>query len=71
METTEELRQRVIAFSDANKEFYTDVDGFVYWWPQWTNGHLSSIHLRWIADELDRRNKEWESTIDRYFEYEK
>ena len=47
-------------------EFVTDVDGFVYWWPSGT-GHHASHHLRWIAEELDSRNKEWNDKINETF----
>ena len=68
METTEEYRQRIIKTSDERGEFVTDVDGFVYWWPDGSpNGHLAPHHLRWLADELDRRNKKWQKNIDDYF----
>jgi hypothetical protein len=68
METNEEYRQRVIKLSDDRKEFVTDVDGFVYWWPEGApNGHFAAHHLRWLADELDRRNEEWQKNIDDYF----
>jgi len=68
METTEEYRQRIINVSDERNEFVTDVDGFVYWCPDGSpNGHLASHHLRWLADELDRRNEKWQKNIDDYF----
>lgn len=61
-ETIEETRLRLIAMADERGDFVTDVDGFIYWWPS-GSGHHSSHHLRWIADELDRRNKPWEDII--------
>lgn len=69
METTEEYRQRVIAIGDERKEFVTDVDGFIYWWPDGSpHGPLASHHLRRLADELDRRNEPWQKRVDDYFE---
>ena len=69
METTEKYRQRIIAIGDERKEFVTDVDGFIYWWPNGSpHGHLASHHLRWLADELDRRNESWQKQVDDYFE---
>lgn len=44
------------------KHFGTDVDGFVYYWPD-GGGSYSAYHLRMIADELDLRNAEWEEII--------
>ena len=67
---SEKSRQRIIQFCDDRKEFLTDVDGFVYWWPSpEPSGHLAAYHLRWIADELDRRNAKWQATIDEYMRY--
>ncbi len=69
METNEECRQRVIRTSDERCEFVTDVDGFIYWWPEGSNrGHMASYHLRWIADEMDRRNEAWQKQADEYFQ---
>jgi len=66
METPEEYRERVIKTSDDHGEFVTDVDGFVYWWPEGsTKGHLASYHLRWLADELDKRNEEWQKQVEK------
>jgi len=68
METNEDYRQRVIRTSDERKEFVMDVDGFIYWWPDGsTRGHMASYHLRWIADEMDRRNADWQKQVDEYF----
>lgn len=39
-------------------------DGFQYFWIK-NRGALSAFDLRVIADELDRRNKEWKETIER------
>lgn len=57
--------ERLIA--EASKDFVPDVDGFVYFWPERLNGHLSARQLRIIADELDRRNAPWEKVISDYF----
>ena len=40
-------------------------DGYYYWYPPKEAGILGAHHLRWIADELDRRNKEWDEVINR------
>ena len=63
-----EYAQKIIDATDSRDEFVTDVDGFVYWWPQNGNGHLSAEQLRILADELDKRNKHWQQVIDNYFE---
>lgn len=63
-ESTEECRLRVIQTIDDRKEFVKDQDGVVYWWPEGsTNGYLASYHLRWLADELDKRNEPWQKEI--------
>lgn len=41
------------------KDFVTLEDGFVYYWPEGSNGCFASHQLREIADELDSRNKDW------------
>jgi hypothetical protein len=65
--SNEEERLRVIGLHESRGDFVTDVDGFVYYWPTDTNGSQAAHHLRWIADELDRRNAPWQAQIDRYF----
>lgn len=71
MESQEEYRQRVIRLADERNEFVTDVDGYVYWWPDQSPwGHHASFHLRWLADELDRRNAAWDKQITNYFDNE-
>ncbi len=64
---------RVCRLAEERGEFVTDVDGFVYWWssakPEHA-GHLASDQLRFLADELDRRNAAWQAQIDKYFEGE-
>ena len=59
----QELIQRI----DESGDFVTLDDGFVYYWPS-GNGSLAAYVLRWIADELDKRNKEWNKQINDYFE---
>lgn len=62
----EKERRRIIEIIDERGEFVMDVDGYIYYWPQ-GQGCLAPHHLRWIADELDRRNKPWDDEINRYF----
>lgn len=59
--------KRLIELIEERNEFVTDVDGYLYWWPEGFNGHLSSYQLRAIADELDRINEPWNKQIDEYF----
>jgi len=66
-ETLEEYRERIIKVTDERKEFVTDVDGYVYFWPTDSCGHFAPHHLRWLADELDKRNADWDKSISDYF----
>ena len=59
-------KERIIAIADKDGEFITDVDGFTYWQLK-RSGFLSAHHLRWIAEELDKRNVEINAMIDAYF----
>jgi hypothetical protein len=61
---TQKERDRVLRIAHQRKEFFLDVDGFVYFWPEKNIGHLSSNQLRWLADELDRINAPWEKQIE-------
>jgi hypothetical protein len=56
-------RDSVVRVSDERNEFVQDVDGYVYWYPTAGNGHLSAHQLRWLADELDERNRPWNEQI--------
>ena len=61
--------QEIIQHHNKNHEFITDMDGFVYFLPRRCHGHFSSAALRVIADELDRRNADWQREIDDYFNH--
>ena len=62
-------RERIVGLAESRGEFVTDVDGFVYYWPDGScSGHLSSYHLRLLADELDKRNESMNQQIQQYFE---
>jgi hypothetical protein len=66
-------RATVCRLAEERGEFVTDVDGFVYWWPSAKpehDGHLSPHQLRFLADELDRRNAPWQAQINDYFDSE-
>ncbi len=63
-----DLKQHIISTTEERKEFITDIDGFIYWWPEGSRrGHLSSAHLRILADELDKKNEAWDRQIKDYF----
>ena len=59
-------RTRIISILDERQELFSDVDGFVHWWPA-NGGCISAWQLRVIADELDRRNVGIEKDIAEYF----
>jgi hypothetical protein len=64
-------RERIVKISEKRKEFVTDVDGYVYWWPEGSNnGHLSSEDLRCLANELDDRNKKMDEELEDFFKKE-
>jgi len=56
------MRERIL--KHAEKDIFPMDDGFYYWGPC-GGGGISSYELRIIAEELDRRNKDWEETIER------
>ena len=65
-ETRDEYANRIIKKADEAGDIFTLEDGFFYFGPS-TGGAMSAELLRVIADELDRRNEGWASTIDEYF----
>jgi len=67
MTTNEKEKKRIIDLIEKRDEFVTDVDGFVYWWPGENRGHLAAHHLRWIAEELDERNKGIQKEVEEFF----
>lgn len=64
IENQEEYSLRVIQIEQERGSFIRDVDGYFYWLPSDPNkGTMSAHHLRWIADELDRINAEWNKQV--------
>jgi hypothetical protein len=59
--------KRIIAMMDERNEFGPLEDGYIYYWPSPNMGALGPHTLRVIADELDRRNAEWDAEVQRYF----
>jgi hypothetical protein len=66
--TNKEEIQKIINHHEKRDEFVTDADNYVYWWPEGSKGHLAAVHLRVLADELDRRNTEWDKQVNEYFD---
>lgn len=56
----------IVKVAEEANEFIQLEDGFWYYWPQ-KFGAIPAYQLRQLADELDRRNKVWEESIDEYF----
>ena len=50
-------------------DLYQEIDGFYYY--NTPKGCLAASALRIIADELDKRNKDWNEIIDQYHKNEK
>jgi hypothetical protein len=60
----EKERERCIKVHEERGDFVCDIDGFIKYWPEGSPGYMESHHLRWVADELDKRNKKWSEMID-------
>lgn len=53
---------RLIEKLDEGEHLQPSDDGYVVYWTQ-QGGYLTAEHLREIADELDRRNKNWHEQV--------
>ncbi len=61
-------RIRYMQISEERGDFVTGDDGYVVYWPtNNSHGSLAAHHLRWLADELDRRNAEWDAVVQSEF----
>ncbi len=58
-------KARVVA--SAEKDMTKDDGGYVVFWPTANKGCYSAWDLRIIANELDRRNKDWDDYVNSYF----
>lgn len=61
------MTSRIIEIADKRGEFVYLEDGFLYYAPEGNGGCISAHELRTIADELDKRNKTWNDSINDYF----
>lgn len=55
----EEIKERVLAVTEARGEFIALEDGFLYYVSRDNAGAIASHELRILADELDKRNAPW------------
>jgi hypothetical protein len=59
-------KARLIAAAEKHGDFVTGDDGYVMYWPGTrSTGGWSAWMLRALADELDRRNAEWDAIAQR------
>ena len=56
--------KEIIAHADRLDLIGPSEDGYQYFWPQDNNSCIDAHTLRVIADELDRRNKEWDAKVN-------
>lgn len=47
-----------------NGDLFCGDDGFWIYWPEDLRGYLNEYHLVLIAALLNKKNREWEDTID-------
>jgi len=53
---------KLIELIYSRGDFEECEDGYVTYWP-YKPGSLTAANLRTIADELDRRNAEWDAIV--------
>lgn len=57
-------RIRCMAMSRDRGDFVLGDDGYYVYWPKgYAGGALAPHHLRWLADELDKMNAEWDAKV--------
>ncbi len=59
----EETKKRIIEKVELDGCFEPLDCGYLHFWPSIFHGALSADALRVIADELDRRNAEWDKQV--------
>lgn len=56
-------RTNLIKSVSERGDFVAAEDGYIYFAPK--GGHMLAPHqLRWIADELDKRNRDWDQKVN-------
>lgn len=61
------LRERIEEHAKEHADFCMLEDGYYYFFPERNVGAISSHELRILADILDDMNKEWNETVETYF----
>lgn len=56
-------QERLIPLLDERGDLLTSDDGYVIFWPTENHGAFTASDLRLIADEIDKRNKDWDETV--------
>ena len=57
-------RDKLIKKVDEHKDIVMGDDGYYVFWPIRNNGALNANDLRIIADELDKRNEDWDIILN-------
>lgn len=65
MTASETEKARVLHVTEERGEFLQLEDGYFYFLPRKSVGALAAHHLKWIADELDEKNQDWNNRITR------
>jgi len=55
-------KEIILSISEKRGDYVTLEDGYVYFWPK-GNGAMAAWHLRALADEIDRRNEDWDKIV--------
>jgi hypothetical protein len=68
-ETDEQERERCMSMSREWGDFVCGEDGYYVYWPSdaRSRGSLGPHHLRWLADELDKMNADWDRQVQEWF----
>ncbi len=57
-------RDKLINKVDEHKDIVMGDDGYYVFWPIRNHGALLANDLRIIADELDKRNEDWDNIVN-------
>ena len=57
-------RDNIIRKLDERNDIIMADDGYYVFWPVRNHGYITANTLRIIADELDKRNEDWDNIIN-------